>query len=210
MKLLLNIVWFYLVPSCHNIADIVIVVDSSGSLRRQFNKEKEFVRILADVFGVESDGSRIGVVTFSYDAEHSIKLSDHTNLESFKAAADKLPLMGYTTRIDKALSMVRDESFLSSNGGRANVPKILFVLTDGTQTKDKDAQNPSAIAAQIQEKYGAIIFAIGIGQRINREELAGIANEKSRVYLAKNFDELKSTEFVTNIARTYCEGINQS
>ena len=158
---------------------------------------------------MESDGSRIGVVTFSYDAEHSIKLSDHADIKNFKAAVDKLPLMGYTTRIDKALSMVRDESFLPSNGGRANVPKILFVLTDGTQTKDKDAQNPSGIAAQIREKYGAVIFAIGIGQRINRAELAGIADGKSRVYLAKNFAELKSTEFVTNIARTYCEGITR-
>ena len=197
----------FLVPSCQHIADIAIVVDSSGSLRKQFHKEIEFVKILADVFGVESDGSRIGVVTFSYSAEHSIKLSDHSDLKGFKAAVDNLPFMGYTTRIDKALAIVRDESFLSSNGGRGRVPKIVFILTDGTQTKDKGAQNPSSIAAQIRKKYGAMIFAIGIGQGINRVELEGIANGESRVYLAKNFGELKSTEFVTNIALAYCEGI---
>ena len=199
-------IFLSLVPTCNNIADVAFIVDSSGSLRRHFSKEKQFVRALADVVGIASDGSKASVVTFSYNAEHRIKLAEHTDVKSFKDAVNNLPLMGYTTRIDKALEIVRDESFLPINGGRSLVPKVLFVLTDGTQTKDKDAKNPSGVAAQIRQKYGATIIAIGIGRRVNRAELTGIANGESKVYLAKNFAELRSSEFVSKIARDYCEG----
>lgn len=181
-------------------------MDSSGSLRKQFGLEKEFVKTLGSTFGISSDGSRVGVVTFSYDAKYSIKLSDHTDINSFKTAVSNLPYMGYTTRIDKALEVVRDKVFLPANGGRSLVPKVVFVLTDGSQTKDFDAKNPSGISAQIREKYQALIFAIGIGRHANRAELTGITNKESRVFLAKNFAQLRSTQFVSKIARDYCAG----
>lgn len=175
-------------------------------MRRHFSKEKEFIKTLSQTFGIEPDGSRAGVVTFSYNAELSIKLSDHANINSFQEAISKLPFMGYTTRIDRALELVRDKFFLPANGGRSRVPKIVFIVTDGTQTLDLDAKRPSGIAAQIRQKYGAVIFSIGIGNHVNRDELARIANGESRVFLAKNFAELKSTNFVSKIEHGYCQG----
>ena len=53
----------------------------------------------------------------------------------FGEAVDKIPLMGSTTRIDRALRMTQNEMFSSANGGRDGVPKILILLTDGTQTQ---------------------------------------------------------------------------
>ena len=82
-------------------------MDSSGSLRNEYHKEKEFLKILAASFNISPDGGRAGVVTFSSRAEHSIKMSDHTDIASFDAAVDAIPLMGFQTRIDRALRLAQ-------------------------------------------------------------------------------------------------------
>ena len=197
-----------LVPTCAQIADIGFIVDSSGSLRRDFGKEKEFINILASSFGISGDRSRAGIVTFSYDAVLTAKMSDHKDIKDFRASVDKIPYMGYTTRIDKALKVARDELFAKSNGARAGLPKILFVLTDGSQTKDKDAVDPASIAEEIRQKYGAIVFSIGIGQNVKRDELIKIASDVARVFIAKNFQQLKSEDFVLPIANSFCAAGN--
>lgn len=194
------------VAPCDNIADIGFVVDSSGSLRRSFGKEKDFVKILADGFGISVDGSRAGIVTFSYDAVLTAKMSDHKDMKDFRSSVDRIPYMGYTTRIDKALKVARDELFVKSNGARAGVPKILFILTDGSQTKDKDAVNPASIAAELREKLGVVTFVIGIGRNVVPGELNEIAGGiPSRMFLAKDFNELLSSVFVAEISKAYCQ-----
>ena len=64
------------------------------------------------------------------------------DIASFDAAVDAIPLMGFQTRIDRALRLAQKELFAEENGGRENVPEILIVLTDGTQTAAKDAEDP--------------------------------------------------------------------
>ena len=55
---------------------------------------------------------------------------------------DAIPLMGRTTRIDKALRMAQKELFKEVNGGRSDVQDLLILLTDGTQTPGSDAEEP--------------------------------------------------------------------
>ena len=45
--------------------------------------------------------------------------------------------MGSTTRIDKGLRLAQKKMFELENGGRPGVAKILFLLTDGSQTQDR-------------------------------------------------------------------------
>ena len=124
---------------CHSMVDVGFILDSSGSLRYQYHKEKDFLKALAGAFNIGEDGSRAGVVTFSYDSEHSIKLKDHMDISSFGAAVDAIPLMGSTTRIDTALRLAQKELFSVENGGRDIAPNILVLLTDGSQTPGNHA-----------------------------------------------------------------------
>ena len=62
---------------------------------------------IASSFGITDNGSHAGVITFSYDVENSIKLNDHFDITSFSNSVDKIPLMGHTTRIDKALRLAK-------------------------------------------------------------------------------------------------------
>lgn len=188
--------------------DVGFVLDSSGSLRNDYDKEKVFLKALAATFGVSDQGSRAGVVTFSYFSEHSIKLNDHTSLNSFNQAVDDIALMGSTTRIDKALRMTQKAMFSIPNGGRPGVNKILIVLTDGSQTQDAGAEDPGDVAEELRQS-GIRLITIGIGKGVNTTELAHIAGKPENVFSAASFDELISTVFLDQVNKLGCaEGMS--
>ena len=197
-------------PTCKAKVDIGFILDSSGSLREDYQKEKNFLKALAGAFGVSADGSRAGVITFSYFTELSIKLNDHTNIFTFNAAVDAIPLMGSTTRIDKALRQTQKELFTSENGGRPGVTKILILLTDGSQTKELGAEDPGDIANELRAD-GVVIIVIGIGSGIEANELAQMAGGKDNAFDVESFDELVSGKFINMVTNKSCEeGINYS
>ena len=86
-------------------------MDSSGSLRREFHKEVQFVKDLAKKLTISEDGVNIGVVTFSYYAKLTIKLSENKDTTSFVRAANDIPLMGSQTYIDRALILAHTQHF---------------------------------------------------------------------------------------------------
>lgn len=190
-------------PLCETKVDVGFVLDSSGSLRKEYGKEKSFLKALAATFGVSGDGARAGVVTFSHDVEHSIKLNEHTNLATFNQAVDDIALMGSTTRIDKALRTSQNEMFSVANGGRPGVNKLLIVLTDGSQTQGADAEDPGLVADELR-KEGIRILVVGIGSAINSTELAHIAGGKSNLFSASSFDALISRDFLKDLNTAGC------
>ena len=184
--------------------DIGFIVDSSGSLHTEYHKEKTFVKLLADSFQISKTGSRGSIITFSYNAELSVKLSDHDTKEGFNEATDNLPFFGYTTRIDKALRMAQEQLFLDENGARPNKPKLLVLLTDGTQTPYPDAEDPAKISEKLRN-MGIKVVVIGIGASVNQTELVNIAGNKTNTYVATNFDSLQSETFVQDVSKTACD-----
>jgi Mg-chelatase subunit ChlD len=190
-------------PTCKAKVDVGFILDSSGSLRADYGKEKDFLKALAASFGIGVNASRAGVVTFSYFTEHSIRMKDHDNLVSFNEAVDKIPLMGSTTRIDKALRLAQKELFSLVNGARPGVPKLLILLTDGSQTRDADAEEPGDIAEEIR-KSGVKVVVVGIGSGVNKTELSHLSGGGANLYTAASFDELIGIPFVTEVTRSAC------
>lgn len=92
-------------PACDKLFDVIFVMDSSQSINApQYNKEKEFVKMLAKVVNV-GNGSRASVIIYSDKAQLKIRFGQHENLDSFKEEVDSLPYLQQRTRIDKALTM---------------------------------------------------------------------------------------------------------
>jgi secreted protein with Ig-like and vWFA domain len=191
-------------PSCEAIVDVAFILDSSGSLRREYQKEKNFLKTLAAMFGISSNGSRAGVVTFSFIAQHSIKLNSFNDLDSFNKAVDDIPLMGSTTRIDRALRLTQRQMFTVENGGRVGVTKLIILLTDGSQTPGGDAEDPDVIADELRND-GFVIIGIGIGSEVNQTELSHISGSKANTYSAATFDSLKDNDFIHKIKNSSCE-----
>ena len=189
---------------CRAIADVGFIVDSSGSLAREYSKEKEFVKSVADSLHISPDrGSQVAVVLFSFYSQLSIKFTDHTNANDFKRAVDALPLMRSTTRIDRALTTAYNEMFNEKNGMRVKVPKVLILLTDGEQTKGADAIPPEQVVQKFHDA-GIKVIVIGIGTGVNSVELGKMVKSRENLYLAKSFDQLKSGQFVDNIIGSTC------
>ena len=191
-------------PTCKVKVDVGFILDSSGSLRTDYGKEKDFLKALVAGFGISSAGGRAGVVTFSYHSEHSIKLNDHTDLNSFYEAVDNIALMGSTTRIDKALRTTQAEMFAIGNGGRPGAAKLLILLTDGSQTQDSGAEDPSVVAEELRQE-GIRLLVVGIGKGVNTTELARIGGRKSNVFSASSFDELLTRDFLKDVNSAGCQ-----
>ena len=208
-EILINLLAFLILaksepePACKTKVDVGFVLDSSGSLREDYGREKDFLKSLAATFGVSDTNSRAGVVTFSHNSKHSIKLNDHTSLAPFNEAVDKIALMGSTTRIDRALRTTQKEMFTARNGARPGVNKLLVVLTDGSQTQDSGAEDPGLVADELR-KEGVRILVIGIGKTINATELAHIAGDKSNLFTASTFDELVGRPFLKTVNSAGC------
>ena len=191
-------------PTCKTIVDVGFILDSSGSLRNDYQNEKNFLKSLAGAFGVSKDDSRAGVITFSYYSEHSIKLKDHTDINSFNAAVDAIPLMGSTTRIDKALRLTQNELFTLENGARPGIPKILILLTDGSQTQDAGAEDPGDISNELRNS-GITLIVVGIGSGTNATELAHMAGGADNAFSAASFDELIGGDFIKQLTDKSCQ-----
>ena len=191
--------------TCKAKVDVGFVLDSSGSIRNDYQNEKDFLKSVAAVFGVSKNESRAGVITFSHNVEHSIKLKDHTDLTTFSAAVDAIPLMGSVTRIDKALRLTQKELFTTENGARAGLPKILLLLTDGSQTPSADAEDPATIAEELR-KSGITLLVVGMGSGVNPTELAKIAGGDDKAFSAATFNDLLSDDFMKSVQDKACSG----
>lgn len=181
-------------------ADVGFILDSSFSLRKRYNDEKYFVKALAGLFA--NGNVKTSVITFSSYTRLSIKFSDSKNTPNFNNAVDAIPLIGLQTRIDKALKQAKYEMFTRQNGARYGIQKILILLTDGAQTGRANL----ARSADVLRKEGVKLVVIGIGKKVDVNELKTIAGRNERYYTVNSFDELISDDFIKSVATNTCPG----
>ncbi|XP_065071301.1 vitrin-like isoform X2 [Rhopilema esculentum] len=194
--------------TCENIVDIAFIVDSSGSVKKYYNQEKFFVKRIATRFNIIETGTHGGVILFSshgYVKTH-IRFKDFLTTEAFNEAVQNLPFYGYQTRIDHALELAHRELYTVAGGNRPNVKKLLFLITDGRQNPDSinGVRLDPAKEAEKLHLSNVQIYAVGIGSKVNVSELEAITQDPTKVYTAKDFEELTSTEFVTKVSKQLC------
>lgn len=183
--------------------DVGFLIDSSTSLFRDYAKEKDFVTRIAKGLEISLNGNHAGAVLFSSYPSLSIKFSDHSNVEDFNKAVELLPLLGGTTRIDLALQKAFNELFALKNGMRASASKVLIILTDGKQTKESDYM-PLRNAILPFHESGIKVLVIGIGPKVDRDELSRLVIDPKDLFLAKDFEELVSETFLRNFTLGSC------
>ena len=175
---------------CKNHADIALLVDSSASMRGDnFLKEKSLVKAIAREFELSMHGSHVSLVLYNTDATVVTKLNNKTTLEGFENIVDNLPLKGGKTRLDRALRVVASDVFTRESGMRnENVPKIMFILTDGTQNKRCEEEALEMAIAPLRNE-GVHVVAIGVGEA-EESELRPLVKSRSDLFTGGNFDEV--------------------
>lgn len=184
--------------------DVAFLVDSSGSISfRNFRKVKNFVVELASKFDISPGGSRAAVVVYSTRATTRIRFTDHSTYGSFANAVQRLRHERGYTRIDLALQRAYFDVFGPRGKPRFLVPKIAFVLTDGEQTRAGNELSLEVVSDRLKKK-GVRIISIGIGKRVNKNQLTVIASSEKDVVIAESFDGLVSE--VEPLFQSACKG----
>lgn len=113
-----------------------------------------------------------------------------------QSAVDKITFLGGTTLTGQALQLALVEGFQGARG--ADVRKVIVVVTDG-QSQDEVVEPSDKI-----NKAGVVVFAVGVTNLINVDELNSIARSPRRVFTVESFDKLDDT-LSALITREFCK-----
>ena len=192
----------FLAGVCDNyLADIVFVIDSSGSIRDanpqdgsydNWNLLLEFMVQIVDRLNIGSNKVRIGAVKFSTNAESVFHMNQYTDKNSLKSAIRGISYLGGHTNTASGIRVMHNTEFTANNGDRVGVQDIAIVITDGVSTRDQSSTIPEAIRARSK---GIQIYSVGITKSINEDELRQIASAPHQFdknyFLAADFQNLE-------------------
>ncbi|XP_059181151.1 IgGFc-binding protein-like [Centropristis striata] len=183
------------------IADIVILVDGSGSIGRlNFRLVRMFLENLVNAFDVGINTTRIGLVQYSGDPRIEWHLNAFSTKDAVIDAIKNLPYKGGGTLTGLALSYVMENSFKPEAGSRMGVPKIGIIITDGQSGDDVIPPSESLRNAGVE------LFAVGVNNA-NEDELHSIASDPdiNHVYNVADFNAISS--IVEGLTKTVCEQV---
>ncbi|KAK3096747.1 hypothetical protein FSP39_002868, partial [Pinctada imbricata] len=164
-------------------AEIYFVLDSSSSIWPiNFQKQLSFVNDMIDYFEIDNTKSRIrvGVVVYSTTIKNVIALNSKRTRDQIKRQINETKYLSGRTNTSDAISFVREYGF-RKDVVRKGAVKIAIVMTDGI------SRNPNATQREsdLSKAAGIHLFAIGIGDKVDKTELETIANDPDDKYVFK-------------------------
>ncbi|XP_026109723.1 collagen alpha-3(VI) chain-like, partial [Carassius auratus] len=148
-------------------ADIVLLVDSSGSIgESDFEEVRKFLHFFVDSFNLGPDKVRVGLAQFSDRPYQEFLLGEYSDKGDLHQKLNDLIYRKGRTNTGQALTFIRENYFTQA---REKVPGIAIVITDGVS--NDDVEEPS----QRLRSLGVSIFVVRVG-RANMETLRTIAN----------------------------------
>lgn len=202
---------------CSKPVDIVFVIDTSASVwMPNFEKQIEFVHDVVNMLDVGPGNlqSRVSAITFSNKVTFEFGFLDCTTKECVLGKINNITHdQGDATRTYLGLNMVSTEAFASKNGDRPSVENVVVVLTDGQTNSGKydkfrdGGKKETLYKASVIRDLPAYVFAIGIGNQVNIEELNGIASDPNDTFVitVDTFDELNTDNIKEKLLNRTCE-----
>ena len=191
------------------------MLDTSQSVWMYWEKQKEFVYLMAKAINTSPKGGHVSVMKFNDRSSLIYKFSDtqhFSKLHSKLNAEQRLWESRYAgTNIDLALNMSLYEKFQVSNGMPPKSPKTLVFITDAVQTNPWPPTYPNYPAwKKMFMEAGIRVIAIGIDTKVQKlntdqiDHLLSLVNSTEDVYHLKDYNRLLNDEFIKSI--TLCKG----
>ncbi|XP_018422611.1 PREDICTED: collagen alpha-6(VI) chain [Nanorana parkeri] len=181
------------------LADIVFVMDSSGSISDdQFKTMKNFIIAIINKSEVGPNNVQFGALKYSDDSHTIFYLNEHSSKQKILKAIEDTPRVGLDTYTAEALGYAKS-FFTEKHGSRKHlgVDQILIIITDG-ESHDRTELNKTSKALQ---DAGIIIYAIGV-DKAKTDELVTMAGTNGKWFFVENFDGLN--HLLTNISGDVC------
>ncbi|KAL4227330.1 Trimeric coiled-coil oligomerization domain of matrilin [Mactra antiquata] len=201
-----EVLYAYPTSDCTNKpADVIFILDSSNSIwLNDFKTQTNFVRDVVKEFdiGPGPTQTRVGVLTFGHFVRKEFDLKDKMDSVKITEAVEAIThRRGRTTNTGDAIRTAVNEMFTREAGHRPDVTKVAIVITDGRSQNTAGTTS----AAKLAHEKGVKTFAIGVGRRIDFNELKTIASEPVKDYLfeVNSFNLLDSIRI--RLAKKACE-----
>ena len=191
---------------CDGKADIMFLLDSSDSVGpKNFDLALDFVNNITKNFFIGADSVQVGVATFSTGFSPKITLGQNNQRNSLESALSHIPFTGGAgTNTGRAIGSIRKRSFMVSAGHKANVPKLVVLVTGG-QSTDKEVMFREV---QKAKNDGITILAIGVGTEIDDGEMNAFASDGGQnVHRANVFEALK--HLTGSVASNLCSMVKK-
>lgn len=196
-----------LLPDCRtaNIADVVFIVDESGSIgSSNFQLVRSFLHSLVSGLQVSPNRVRVGMVVYSGEPAAEVFLNTFTDKSELLAFIKILPYHGGGTNTGAALDFARQQVFVQEKGSRKElgVQQVAVVITDG-KSQD-DVSNPAADL----RRAGVTVFAVGVkdADKAQLEQMASYPTNK-HTFVVDRFSKLRTLE--SSLQRILCQNVIQ-
>lgn len=197
------------VKSCIIPTDVVVGIDLSGSMNNDSDNPPQPLTDALQAAGrfVNSlkEDDQVAVVTFATDAAVSNALTN-----SHSAVADSISSLtiasaeevGFTNTPD---ALVESMSELNSERHNEDARRVLVLLTDGLATAagDEDIVAEAIEKAHEMRLDNIEVYAIGLGEGVDRQFIVDIASDESNAYFAPTGADLAS--IYAEITSALCE-----
>ena len=172
-------------------ADIGFLLESSGSVgTNNFQKEKHFVETFVNNFHVSPYHIQIAVATYSRIIHDQFHFNTYSNEQAIIQGIAEIPYTIGGSYTGDALEFAIHTQFKIQNGDRPNAPDFLIVITNG----HSKSRNETLKAANLLHKEHIKTFAIGVGNKINKNVLNHIASDPQHVFMVDTFDALHTLQ----------------
>jgi len=175
---------------CLGKTDLAFIIDSSGSLgENNFQGAKEFMWTVIKNFEISNNDILVGVIRYSTRASviFDFQFSADNNVLLLKETIDNIPYAEGETKTERALQLALTDLFAAKGGSRPNVPKILVVMTFG---KSDNALGVARASMALKDEH-VTVLPVGIGEKVDMEELMLMASTAEDVITVMSFSALE-------------------
>lgn len=163
-----------------------------------------FVQDLVDDFDVSPFSTRVAALTFGTEPQKQFHLDTFDRASDVKDAIGLIKQSRGSTNTADALRRTRTHFF--GKHTREGVVQIAIVITDGSSNDPKATAHQAALARE----EGIHIFAVGVGQDVDPDELEAIASRPQDQYVF-NVEDFMGLQRIKNLlAKRTCEGIENN
>jgi predicted ribosomally synthesized peptide with SipW-like signal peptide len=151
---------------CLEKADVMLVLDRSGSIGSNMPTLKNAANAFVTSLNPTADGVHVGMVSFSSTASLDVHLTD--NGAGVQAAINAL-VSGGLTNLEDALLQAQAELDNPGDGDDrpdGDSPDFIVLITDGAPTASSGPDSDevdAANAAQAARNAGTVIYGVGVG-----------------------------------------------
>ena len=182
-------------------ADIIFVVDSSGSIRDNnvpggpdnWDLTLQFVsQVITTVASRTNGEARFAAVTFSDKGELQFDFNRYgTDYNTMSQDFLVTRYLGSNTNTSGGLWVAEQQLIVDTgSGNRAQAKDLVILVTDGKATYDADKLIP--IAQSIRDR-NVDILGVGITASVEEQEIRALISQQSYYFTALNFNQLAQT-----------------